>query len=250
MDNSEINKKIKIIRDFVPVPQPQFNGDEHAMPYVIWNLYNRVCDAMKSFIVLLDNKRYYDAFIIAGHALETCSVLSYIKDNKTKEAQLENYNKYLALSALSRLLALLEMSENLEKDVSWNAYVCVLKIFYLEGQSIVKASKNAKEKHEEVIKKINFRLGANIEKINLLRNSYKSPSIQSFITAFSNNMGNIDEGEFDLYYTKYCNYKHSNMLAPCALAGDIDLDEIDWFLNLMLGIIMYLDKSKLAPYVK
>jgi hypothetical protein len=35
----------------------------------------------------------------AGHALETCAVLSYIKDNESELKQRENYNKYLAKSA-------------------------------------------------------------------------------------------------------------------------------------------------------
>ncbi|MFA7074912.1 MAG: DUF5677 domain-containing protein, partial [Endomicrobiaceae bacterium] len=146
-----IGNKIKIIREFKPMPQPQFNGNEHEMRYIIWNLYNRVCEAVKSFVVLFDNQRYYDAFIIAGHVLETCSVLSYIKDNDTEAAKLANYNKYKAQSSGGRLKAILEMdSSNLEKDCAWNAYELVLKIFYPVGAIVIKDTKNAEEKHKEV----------------------------------------------------------------------------------------------------
>lgn len=244
MTNFTINNKIKIISDFVPVPQPQFDGNENAMRYIIWNLYNRVCEAVKSFVVLLNNQRYYDAFLIVGHAIETCGVLSYVKDNGTEAAQLENYNKYLAQAAVGRLIAILEMVANLEENFAWDAYVSMLKMLYPVGATIIKGSQNAEEKHKEVIEKIKFRTGTNAEKIKLLKKFYAPPRIKDYITVLSNNMDNIDDGEFVRYYTKYCNYKHSNMLAPGALAGDIDIKEIDWFLNLALGIIIYLDKSK------
>lgn len=239
-----IDDKVKIIRDFIPIAEPQFDGNEHAMRYVLWNLYIRVCDAMKSFVVLLDNQRYYDAFLIAGHALETCSVLSYINDNDTEAAQLENYNKYLARSAVGRLYAILEMEPNLERNSAWNAYVVMLKMFYPVGATIIRDNQNAEVKHKEISEKLKFRAGANVEKIKLLRNSYAPPRITEYIIAFSDNMDNVDEGQFKRYYTKYCNYKHSNMLAPGALSGDIGEEEIDWFINLVLGMIVYLKKTK------
>jgi hypothetical protein len=250
MKHLEIDKKIKIISEFVPMAKPRFKGDEVATRYIIWNLYNRVCDAIKSFVILLNNQRYYDAFIIAGHALETCSVLSYIKDHDTEAAQTERYNKYMAHSALGRLIAILEMSVSLEGNCARDAYAVMLKIFHPVGASVIKDTKNIKEKHKEAIEKLNSREGSNIEKVKLLRKYYDFSHIREYLITFSDNLGNIDNGAFDLYYTKYCNYKHSNMLAPGALAGDLDSEEIDWFLNLVLGLIMYLDKSKLAPYAK
>ena len=244
-----IADKIKIIRDFKPVEPPVFSGNEDAMGFVIWNLYSRVCGAIKSFLALLDNRCYYDAFIIAGHALETCAILSYIKDNSNEAEQREYYNKYLARSSVGRLIANLEMSPTLEKDISWLAYEILLKMLYPVGSSIIKDSKNAKDKHEEVIKKINYRLGSNEEKIKLLKKYYESPRIEEYITKFSDNMGNIDDGQFAMYYTKYCNYKHSNMLTPGARDGDISEEEIDWFILLLLGIVTYLRDAPLTPYI-
>lgn len=241
MTNFTIANKIKIIHNFKPLPQPQFDGNENAMRYIIWNLYNRVCETVKSFEILLDNQRYYDAFIIAGHALETCSVLSYIKDTDSEAVQIVNYDKYMAQSSVARLIAILEMdSSNLEKDCAWNAYVSLLKIFYPVGTTVIKNTQNAEEKHKEIIEQIRFRNGTNAEKIKLLKNSYKLQRITDYISIFSNNMDNIDDGEFHRYYIKYCNHKHSNMLAPyAAMHGEVDEDA----LNLMLGIIMYLGIS-------
>ncbi|MDR2292353.1 MAG: hypothetical protein LBE11_02645 [Prevotellaceae bacterium] len=243
-----VDSKIQIIRDFLPITNPHFNGDENACGYIIWKLYNRVCEAIKSFVALLDNSRYYDAFVIAGHALENCAMLSYMKDNDTEAKQLEKYNKYLAGAAVGRLLAILDMDKsNLANEHAWNAYVAVLKIFYPVEASIIKDNKNAIEKHEAIMKVINFRGGLNTEKSETIRNSYRRPILENYITSFSKNFGNIDDGEFSRYYMKYCDLKHGNMLSPGALAGDIDDETIDCFVDLILGIVVYLDKSKLNP---
>jgi len=247
-----IDSKIKIIRDFRPVAQPHFKNED-AIGYIIWGLYNRIFDAIKSVVVLLDNGRYYDAFLIAGHALETCAVLSYIKDNDTEMKQLKNYNKYVARSAVGSLLAILDTGEsNLAIDYEWNAYVAMLCIFFPVGASIIKDKKtdgkSAAERHEAIIKVINSRRGTNAEKSKILRDSYQRPIPQDYITSFSKRFDNIDDGEFSRFYMKYCEFKHSNMLSPGALVGDINDKQIEWPLNIMLLIIVYLDKSKLTPY--
>jgi hypothetical protein len=142
-------------------------------------------------------------------------------------------------------LAILDVDKsNLTAESAWNAYAVLLKILYPVGTSIVKNGKD----YENVIKAINLRGGTNAEKSKLLRDSFNRPDPEGYVASFSKMVGNFDDGQFARYYDKYCNYKHSNMLAPGALFGDIDEEEIDWFLNLVLGIIMYLDKSKLAPY--
>ncbi|MDD5021623.1 MAG: DUF5677 domain-containing protein [Endomicrobiaceae bacterium] len=245
MTDFTIDNKIQIIRNFVPVPKPQFEGNENATRYIIWNLYNRVCEAVKSFVILLDNQRYYDAFIIAGHALETCSILSYIKDNDTEAAKLENYNKYIAQSSVARLIAILEMDSNLEKDYARNAYEIVLQIFCSVENTVFKYTQNTEEKHKEIIEEIKSLDEISIGTIKSVKNFYKLPRIRDYITAFSKKMGNINDKEIFMYYTKYCDYKHSNMLAPGVLAGDIDAEEIDWFIELVQNIVQYLEKSKI-----
>ncbi len=244
--NFTIDNKIKIIRDFKPLPQPQFDGNEHAIRYITWNIYNRVCEAIKSFVILLDNYRYYDAFIIAGHALETCSILSYIKDNDTEAVKLANYNRYIARATVDRLSAILEMDSNLEKDYARNAYEIVLKIFSSVECTVFKYVQNVEEKHKEIIEEIKSLDEINIEKIKSFKKNYKLPRVKDYIIAFSKNIGNVNDKEIFMYYTKYCNYKHSNMLAPGALAGDIDAEEIDWFIGLVQNIVQYLEKSKLT----
>ena len=49
----------------------------YTFRFNMWGLYHRVCEAIKSYVVLYEANRIFDAFIIAGHALETCAILSY-----------------------------------------------------------------------------------------------------------------------------------------------------------------------------
>lgn len=82
-----IEGKLQIIRDFSPNIKLRFEVNNDMILFTKWNLYERVCQSIKSFIVLHDNKRFYDAYIIAGHTLETCATLSYIKDTEIDAEQ-------------------------------------------------------------------------------------------------------------------------------------------------------------------
>lgn len=241
--------KLRIIKEFKPLDKPLFKGNEDSLYGVIWSLYFRVCDAFKSFCTLFENKQYYDAFIIAGHTLETCAILSYIKDGKTEEDRKTNYNKYLASSALGRLKACLELEENLEHEISWQLFVVLLKIFYPVGAHIVKNKDNPKEKHEEAIKLINYRKGPNQEKVGLLNKYYAPVKTTEYIKEFRKNLPFDDKDDFNYFYSKYCSYKHSNMLTPGASFENSD--EVDYFdnvLNLILGIIVYLQSSDFSLF--
>ena len=234
-------ERIKIIKNYQKLPTPEFkDGNEDAYRFNVWSLYNRVYEAIKSFVVLYENQRYCDAFIIAGHALETCAILSYIKDYDDETKRREHYNNYFASITLGRLLANLELAKDLEKDISWATFVCVLRLFYPFGKCIIKDNKD----YEEIIRKINYRKGPNSEKIGLLNKSFRPVSVSEYIQTLSDNWENKDDGQFRRYYTKYCNMKHSNMLTPGILEENINADTIDDMLYLILGIMTYLDTSR------
>lgn len=236
--------KLQIIKNFRVLPKPTFCGEEDVLYGSIWSLYYRVCESIKSFLLLFENKRFCDAYIIAGHALESCAMLSYIKDCKDKEEQTNKHNKFLASSALGRLKACLELEDNLNSDASWNAFVALLKIFYPIGTYIIKDNKNPKEKHEEVIKLINYRKGSNKEKIGLFKRYYEPIKPGEYIKVFRKNIPFDDHDDFSYFYSKYCSFKHSNTLTP-GLSFE-DYDNVTFFknsLNLILGLIIYLEKS-------
>ena len=240
----DIQKSLQIIKDFKPFETPIFNdGNEDAFRYILWNLYFRVSEAIKSYVVLFENERYYDSFIIAGHCLETCAILSYIKDNPTPELCRERYNKYFASATIGRLKACLGLEDNLEKEIAWQAYVSLLKLFYPVGKYIVK--EKDKEKYEEIIKQINYRLGLNKEKIEILGKHFVSIKVNEYMKAFIKNTAYFDGEQFNKFYKKYCDVKHSNMITPGA---SFEINTFEYFaedgIMLLLGIIYYLKDFK------
>lgn len=241
-------ERIKIIKGFVPLKQPIFdNGNEDAFRFNMWGLYYRVCEAIKSYIILYEANRLFDSLIIAGHALETCAMLSYIKDNPCEETKREKYNSYLAGMTLNRIFANLESSQTIEDDLSWLCYSNLLKIFYPVGKTIINKNKN----YEEIIKKINYRKGPNKEKLSLFKKSFSPIKVSEYIETFSNNISNIDDGVFKFFYSKYCSFKHGNILSPGAsfepeYKYEEDLKE--YSLTLICILVYYLDISKLDAF--
>lgn len=240
----DIQKSIQIIKDFKPIATPIFNdGNEDAFRYVVWNLYHRVCEAIKSYVVLFENGRYYDSFIIAGHCLETCAILSYITDKSTPELCRERYNKYFASATLGRLKSCLGLEDNLEKEIAWQAFVSLLKLFYPVGKYIIKEKE--KDKYEEIIKQINYRLGLNKEKIEILSRNFIPIKVNEYIKTFLKNTSYFGGEEFNKFYKKYCDVKHSNMMTPGA---SFDANTFEYFaedgIMLILGIIYYLKDFK------
>ncbi len=146
-------RDLAIIKAFVPEKIPNFVGIEPMFDFVKWNLYDRIANGLKSFGLLCDNRRFYDTFLVAGNVLETCAVLSYIKDKKTEKERLDNLNKYLARSSAGQMIKVLLWDEDLHKDSAWNAYVADLKIFAPIGDCIIKKLKNGKtdkENHQDI----------------------------------------------------------------------------------------------------
>lgn len=239
--------ELQSLRDFAPEPMPEFDGASDTFEYTKWHLYDRVCDGIKSFLILLDKQQIYDAFIIAGHVMETCAMLSYIKDGKTKEERINNFYKYTARAYAGIMLEILRTSESLEKDSAWNAYTGFLQFFYPVGVNIIKDTKNPKQKHEEIIKKINNRLGTNVEKIKLIEKNYERPNIEEYLRTFSENIDSVDEQRFKHFYLKYCDFKHTNVLA--CLEWQIPDYQIERVITVLVIIVTYLSMAKLEPYV-
>lgn len=239
--NWPFEDRIRIIKEYKQLPQPVFDdGSEDTYRFCLWNLYERVCEAIKSFVVLYENQRFCDAFIIAGHALETCAMLSYLKDGSSNEENLKNYEKYMASTILIDITTNLELSDNLEKDIAWTVFFQLLMIFYPFGKSILKDKKD----YEDIIKKINNRKGPNKEKIGLFNKNFKSVPVAEYINTLSYHMKDYDDGQFRRYYNKYCSFKHSNILTPGVLKESETIDNVDDMLYLVLEIVTYLDVFK------
>ena len=233
--------RIKIIKNFKPQLFPSFeDGNEDAYRFTVWQLYNRICEAIKSFVILFEKECIRDAFIIAGHTLETSAILSYIKDCSTPEQSKKNYNKYLASITIERIIANLDTSNNLKDPISLIVFSNLLKIFYPAGKTILKKNKD----YNNVITQINSTKTPVKEKIGILNKSFSPIKPSEYMKALSDNFDNKDDGQFRRYYTKYCGYKHSNILTPDVSFEDFKKENIDDLLYLVLGIMTYLETSK------
>lgn len=249
-----IQDRLNIIRNFKPHPSPTFIGHEDAIHAVTYGLYNRICENIKSFTILFENNQFCDAFIIAGVALESCAKLSFIKDQKSAELSRDCYNKYLASITLSQLIYNLSLDNDLKKEISWVNFECLLRIFYPVGNLIFK---NKNETYEGIIRKINYRLGENKNKISLLKESFKEIQVSCYTNFFFEKLKIYEaEQEMSRYYKKYCSFKHSNIMAPGVffegngdpLSAAMRNDLADDSLYLVLGLVMYLENSE-QPFI-
>ena len=78
-------------------------------------LHKRLNEARNAFLLLNDAKMYVDAALIAGHVLEVCATIYYIKSANNIEI---NARKYVARSAVSTIFSILEIdTSNLENEI-------------------------------------------------------------------------------------------------------------------------------------
>lgn len=250
MWSMNVFRDLVIIKSFVPEKVPEFAGTEPMGDFVKWNLYDRVASGLKSFVLLCDNRRFYDAFLVAGNVLETCAVLSYIKDKQTEKERLKNLNKYLARSAAGQLIKILSWDDDLREDCTWNSYVAELKIFAPIGACIIEKIKNGKndaENHQEFLDKLKCREGNNADKKKLMNSNYKRPDPQGYVKAFSKTFHKLDNGNFEHIYDKYCDFKHINIMSCGVAAESMEEYIIDWAISVMAGIALYLQRYGLEP---
>ena len=250
MWNMKTLKDLVIIKAFVPEKIPDFVGTELIFDFVRWNLYERIASGLKSFCLLCDNRRFYDAFLIAGNVLEVCAVLSYIKDKKTEKERLENLNKYLARSSAGQLLRTLSWADDLSKDIVWNAYESGLKLFAPVGEYIIKNLRNGKtdkENHSDILDKLKYRDGSNADKKLLINSNYVRPDPQGYVRAFSKTFDKLDNGKFEIMYDKYCDFKHVNIMSNGVAAETMNEDVIDWAIEIMAVLVLYLQRYGLDP---
>ncbi len=237
-----IKTSLQTIKSFTPLPAPKFtDNDKDSYDHIVWNLYHRICEAINSFTILFEKERYYDSFIIAGHALETCAILSYITDNPTVEKCQKRYNKYLASATLGRLKYVLELFDNFDKDFAWKTFIDLLEIFKTVDTYIIKYNRN----RNEAIKRLSQRESSNKEKIYILNDYYSKIRVRKYINILIQNTSSFGGDEFDRFYQKYCDIKHSNMLSPGASFKDNHFDVFaEDGIYLISGIIYYLQNFK------
>lgn len=180
-------------------------------------LFIRLHEARLSFILLVENEKFYEAAIISGHILETLGILSFIKDSDNP-----NYNSkiYYASSLVSEIKYFLKFKDNIDSTKGLNLINNRLSEslnLFKQTSDIIFNNKNKERKTYN--KSITTLLSANTKtktKIGELDNFYRPKSPDNYIKDFIKKYAEVfPDNKKDLnmicrLYIRYCASKHSN----------------------------------------
>ncbi|MDR1206848.1 MAG: hypothetical protein LBK26_00295 [Rickettsiales bacterium] len=185
-------------------------------------------ESIKSYLLLVDNNHFTDAMLIAGHILETCSIISYAKDAPN------NARKYVAKSTLRGLCDILDYDiTNLQDEDIKTAFLEGLGVLEYNGHLAIKADKEAKKANATRIKFLKDPKNSNSDKKKCICDFYNLPIVEDYLRPFrkkvverhiKDSQTNINlDRQFVLFYAEYCKIKHSN---ANLYYGDITPDKI------------------------
>ncbi|MDR0803878.1 MAG: hypothetical protein LBO08_02200 [Rickettsiales bacterium] len=175
----------------------------------------RLNEAVKSYLLLVDNNYLADAILIAGHILETCSIISYINDANG------NARKYVAKSTLRCLCDVLDYDiSNLQDEDIKAAFLEGVGVLEYNGYLAIKADKERKKANATRIKFLKDPANSNADKKKCICNFYDLPIVEDYLRPFRKKIAerhakddqkniNLDR-QFVLFYATYCKVKHSN----------------------------------------
>ncbi len=174
-------------------------------------------EAYKTFILLYQNNRFYDAMMESGYILELSSLI-YDINNTTK---VDTYNKHLIMYSISSIVRIL-MKLNLPHmpiDAEMQ-YLYATHLAILEKAGTILLRKNYQLSDViEVLKDPNI---SSNKKLELIKRSFKTPSIDAQIINFlkyikkkiqitNNTEIKGNENLFRLGYETYCTLKHNGI---------------------------------------
>lgn len=182
-------------------------------------LNKRLYDARKAFLLLCENNMNSDSELIAGHILETCAIIYYIKSAADK---LLNSRKYIAKSSASTVYDILSLEAAATEDGKYNAFFKDL-LDYLNhtGHLIVKETKS-EDKHkfnQHLLSQLKNNDKNNNEKRKLIKKHYELPIVNDYLNHFIAGMrakalhNDYPAAQYDealrLFYMSYCRLKHA-----------------------------------------
>lgn len=181
-------------------------------------LLNKMAEARKSYLLLMDNERFTDAMLIAGHLFENVAVINYISAS-LQEANTKQISKYLARETVQTLCDLFKFVGNDNVDAKTQETIDFIMDDFKNRCDIV-VSKKAEQSHEELVQTILMAM-TNSEKLRIIKNNYEFPVVEDYLRPFRKNLSNfygfsgIDK-KLVLFYSSYCKIKHCGaaMYAP------------------------------------
>ena len=192
-------------------------------------------ESIKSYLLLMDNGLCVDAVLIAGHIMETCSIISYITNPTKKE---KNTRKYVAKSTLKGIYDLLEYdSSDLKNEDIKAAVFEALDYLSDTGEIVFKKTDAAnttdalppaeepsvERSNSSIIQAIKSPELTNTERLKLIKENYDLPIVEDYLKAFLSkleenlnktkqlNDPNISK-KLKFFYSDYCKIKHSSAL--------------------------------------
>lgn len=195
-----------------------FPLDMTSCEYNVHLLLNKMAESRKSYLLLMDNERFSDAVLIAGHLLENAAVINYISAS-LQEANTKQISKYLARETVQTLCDLFKFVGDDNVDAETQETIDFIMDDFKNRCDIV-VSKKAEQSHEELVQTILMAM-TNSEKLRIIKNNYEFPVVEDYLRPFRKNLSNfygfsgIDK-KLVLFYSSYCKIKHCGaaMYAP------------------------------------
>ena len=198
-------------------------------------LYKRLNEARNAFLLLNDTKMYVDAALIAGHVLEVCATIYYIKFANDKEL---NARKYVAKSSVNTIFSILDIDQSDLKDDMYKGIFDECVGYLAEtGHLILKCPPKNTDKHkynQNLISNLRSMDRTNQEKRKIVKENYEMPIVNDYLNCFLSGIkqklqeNTTEKAEsliqaIKVFYFSYCGFKHAG---PSIYPGEIKETEI------------------------
>lgn len=195
-----------------------FPLDMTSCEYNVHLLLNKMAEARKSYLLLMDNERFTDAMLVAGHLLENAAVINYLSAS-LQEANTKQISKYLARETVQTLCDLFKFVGDDNVDAETQETIDFIMDDFKSRCNIV-VLKKSEQTHEELVQAIS-KAATNSEKLKIIKNNYEFPVVEDYLRPLRKNLSNfygfsgIDK-KLVLFYSSYCKIKHCGaaMYAP------------------------------------
>lgn len=177
--------------------------------YNVHLLLNKMAEARKSYVLLMDNEKYTDAMIIAGHLLENTAVINYISDS-LQASKTKNIEKYLARETVQVLYDLLKFAGDNNIDADTQDSINFIMDDFKNRCAVV--VKNRSINHNDLIQQIS-NAANNATKSKIIKDNYEFPTVEDYLRPLRKDLSDFYgvadiDNKLILFYSSYCKIKH------------------------------------------
>ena len=178
-------------------------------------LLNRLSEARNTYLLLMDNHRYNDAMLIAGHILENCALIDYIQKDELNDKG--RTKKYIRTDLVKTLCDLFDFAGDNCLDQETNYTINELMDMFKDGGDII--LKTGTLSHEEIMQAVKNAKN-NSEKKKILEDNYYMPTAEFYLKPFRQNIAKFYKNQdivkkLLLFYASYCKIKHCGSCMYC-----------------------------------